>query len=113
MTQPSVREGITGECVDRFYMGHGPCCAGCDHWAYHGPVTGECLRSPPVSGVERMGMLGLSYVSLPLMAGHVITKREHLCGEFKDSFDWTTLPLAYLRRIGYQQRTQAQQKGPA
>ena len=113
MTQAGEREGITGECVDRFYMERGPCCAGCDWWMFHNSVAGECRRSAPVSGAESIGLLGITYTSAPLQAGHVMTLREHHCGEFKDSFDWTTLPLAYLRRIGYQQRAQAQQKGPA
>jgi hypothetical protein len=33
-------------------------------------------------------------------AGHVVTKRGHHCGEFKDDFDWTTLPLPYRKRVG-------------
>jgi hypothetical protein len=33
-------------------------------------------------------------------AGHILTNREHHCGDFKDEFDWTTLPPRYLRRIG-------------
>lgn len=104
------RESGAGEYVDRFYMRHGPCCAGCDWWTYHNSVAGECSRSAPVSGAERIGMLGMTACSLPLQAGHVMTPREHYCGEFKDSFDWTILPLAYLRRIGYQERAQARKE---
>ena len=33
-------------------------------------------------------------------AGHFMTRREHVCGDFKDDFDWSLLPVAYLLRIG-------------
>lgn len=70
--------------VDAFYRKHGPCCAGCDWWRWHNSVAGECNRSAPVSGAERFAMLGVTYSSLPLGAGHIMTLRDHVCGEFKD-----------------------------
>lgn len=85
---------------DAFYMERGPCCAGCDWWRFLGSTSGECLKSAPVSGRERMGMLGISWCSLPVAAGHVITPRDHHCGDFIDTFDWTSLPLGYRVRIG-------------
>ena len=57
-------------------------------------------KSAPVSGAERQAMLRLQFCSLPPGAGHVMTPRSHMCGEFRDDFDWATLPAAYLRRIG-------------
>ena len=33
-------------------------------------------------------------------AGHVMTDRAHHCGDFKDDFDWSSLPLVYLKKIG-------------
>jgi hypothetical protein len=45
-------------------------------------------------------MLGTESSSLQHAAGHVMTPREHVCGEFKDDFDWPSLPMPYLRRIG-------------
>lgn len=89
------------EFADRWYMAHGPCCAGCDWWHRYSSVIGECRRSAPVPGEQRIAMLGVSYTSMPLEAGHVMTPREHHCGEFKDEFDWATLPAHYLRRIGW------------
>lgn len=86
---------------DRFYMEHGPCCAGCDWWDAGSPVAGQCLRTAPVSGAERVHMLGISSSSLAPKAGHIMTLREHHCGEFKDEFDWLSLPRDYLRRIGF------------
>lgn len=86
--------------MDRFYMERGPCCAGCDHWRYINAVVGECLASPPVSGNERISMLGMQGLSLPGAGGHILTVREHHCGGFRDTFDWTTLPPHYLRIIG-------------
>ncbi|GEM_PF-5267418 len=46
-------------------------------------------------------MLGMSWHNYPLKAGHVFTLRDHHCGDFKDDFDWSTLPPHYLRRIGW------------
>ena len=71
--------------VDRFYREHGPCCAGCDHWRHFNSVAGECIRSAPVSGDDRMAMLGIMDSSASPGAGHVMTHRDHLCGEFIDS----------------------------
>lgn len=90
-------------CIDAFYMKHGPCCAGCDWWRAHNSVAGDCLASAPVSGAERIGMLGITGTSLPLSAGHVMTKRDHHCGSFVDSCDWQALPRTYLDRIGFRQ----------
>ena len=47
-------------------------------------------------------MLGMSGCSLPLQAGHILTPRDHHCGDFEDEFDWSSLPTHYLRRIGAQ-----------
>ncbi|MGR9252693.1 hypothetical protein [Rhizobium leguminosarum] len=88
------------EAIDSFYWRHGPCCAGCDWWRSISSLAGDCTRSAPVSGAERAAMLGIERSSLPLTAGHVVTNRDHHCGEFRDDFDWTTLPLSYRKRIG-------------
>jgi hypothetical protein len=89
------------EFVDRFYWSSETrCCAGCDHWRHLNSVYGECRRSAPVSAAERWGMTGISGSSLRSEAGHVITSRDHGCGEFSDTFDWSSLPLVYLSRIG-------------
>lgn len=88
------------EACDRFYIAHGPCCAGCDWWSGTNGVVGDCTRSAPVPGAQRFAMLGITGSSLPMAAGHVMTPREHKCGEFKDEFDWSTLPALYLKRIG-------------
>lgn len=85
---------------DRFYFRNGPCCAGCDWWEIIGATSGQCLRSAPVSGESRMAMLGIEWCSHPIAAGHVITPRDHHCGEFKDEFDWNRLPLPYRKRVG-------------
>ena len=88
------------EVLDRFYTVNGPCCAGCNWWHHANSVAGECRRSAPVAGEQRYAMLGIYGSSLPMTAGHVMTMREHHCGEFKDDFDWLSLPSLYLRRIG-------------
>ena len=76
------------KCVDDFYRKHGPCCAGCDHWRYINVVVGECTKSAPVSGAERASMLGYESCSLSIDAGHILTQRDHVCGDFLDTHDW-------------------------
>jgi hypothetical protein len=93
----------TQEAVDRFYWSirRAPCCAGCDWWQYFNSVVGECRRSAPASGEQRVAMIGIDRSSLQPGSGHIMTERDHCCGEFEDNFDWQSLPPAYLRRIGY------------
>ena len=93
-----------GEILDRFYTQNGPCCAGCDWWSHYNSLAGECRKSAPVPGVQRVAMLGAYGSSLSLEAGHIMTLRDHHCGDFKDEFDWATLPASYLRRIGRQHK---------
>ena len=75
----------TQESVDAFYWRKGPCCAGCDWWRYYNSVAGECIRAAPVSGADRMAMLGITGASPSIGAGHPFTLRDHLCGDFKDT----------------------------
>jgi len=88
------------EILDRLYHQSGPCCAGCDWWQHMNSMVGNCTRSAPVAGEERADMLAITFTTLRLPAGHVVTKRDHVCGEFKDTFNWESLPLAYQKRIG-------------
>jgi hypothetical protein len=62
-------------------------------------VAGECRLNAPVAAAERWAMFDLSG-SGATGAGHFMTRREHVCGDFKDDFDWSLLPVAYLLRIG-------------
>lgn len=39
-------------------------------------------------------------IDAPIGAGHIMTPREHHCGDFKDEFDWSSLPRSYLALIG-------------
>ena len=66
------------EHIDRFYFAHGKCCAGCDWWRHINSVAGMCQRMP----------------------SEVHTTREHVCGEFRDEFDWSSLPPQYRRSVG-------------
>ncbi len=88
------------EAIDRFYWSKGPCCAGCDWWTSHNSVAGVCRRSAPASGTERAAMLGIYGSSLTIGSGHAFTMREHHCGDFRDQFDWSSLSLAYRKRVG-------------
>lgn len=98
MSDPA--DDATQKVLDAFYFKTGPCCAGCDHWRHAGPTIGECTLSPPVSQEQRLGYLGITSCSMPESAGHVLTKRDDKCGQFRDDFDWSQLPLAYRRSIG-------------
>lgn len=93
----------TQEASDRFYAQHGPCCAGCDWWHNSSALIGECRKSAPVAAEQRYGMVKMDRISWQLReqdAGHILTNRDHLCGDFKDEYDWSSLPPHYLRRIG-------------
>jgi hypothetical protein len=95
----------TQEAVDRFYWTHGaPCCAGCDWWQHLNALVGKCRKSAPVSSKDRWAMMGITGSSLATGAGHVATLRDHSCGQFRDSFDWSSLPPAQQRRIGVSQK---------
>lgn len=94
------RADLESRILDTFYTQHGPCCAGCDWWGSINSVIGECTRSAPVSGHQRWSMMSVFAPAYTPAAGHIVTPRQHFCGEFKDGFDWSTLPLVYLRRIG-------------
>lgn len=74
--------------VDAFYRKHGPCCAGCDWWRFHNSVVGECTKSAPVSAAERTAMIGIESPTMDIGAGHVLTRRDHYCGDFIDTHDW-------------------------
>lgn len=71
--------------IDDFYRRTGPCCAGCDFWRWHNSVVGDCTRSAPVSGADRIAMLGMDFSSLDPGAGQVMTRRDYHCGEFRDT----------------------------
>ena len=96
----STKAARIQEAVDRFYIQTGQCCAGCDWWHHGSSVIGECRRHAPVPGEQRIAMLGMQSASLVLEAGHVLTRRDHHCGDFRDGFDWASLGPLYLRRIG-------------
>lgn len=96
MNRPADRQ----EVIDTFFWKTGRCCAGCDWWHHFNSVAGECTRSAPVSGTDRFAMLGLTGISANVGAGQIMTRRDHVCGEFRDSFDWSSLPIDYLKRIG-------------
>lgn len=85
---------------DTFFWKNGPCCAGCDHWASDAGDIGECTSAPPVSGAQVLKSLGIEWSSYTPPPGQPFTKREHRCGAFQDTFDWSTLDPDYLREIG-------------
>jgi len=77
----------TQRLIDAFYHAHGPCCAGCDWWRWHSSLVGECTRSAPVSAEETIAILfPEGFFSGEVKAGHILTPREHVCGDFKDTY---------------------------
>jgi len=62
--------------------------------------AGDCTKSKPTNGNERWAMLGIERISMKMPAGHIVTPSNHVCGDFKDEFDWTTLPIGYRKRVG-------------
>lgn len=88
------------ECLDRIYFRNGPCCAGCDWWRSMNSKVGDCTKSKPVPGAVRWSMCAIDKISMNLPPGHIVTPNNHVCGDFKDEFDWSSLPLAYRKRIG-------------
>lgn len=88
------------ERCDCFYWKHGRCCAGCDHWSSEAGDIGECMSAPPVSGVDVLRSLGIDWCTYTPPPGQPFTKRDHVCGAFKDEFDWSTLDDVYRQKIG-------------
>lgn len=74
--------------VDAYYLRHGPCCAGCDHWRYFNSSIGECLKSRIAPASERVAMIGIVNLSMNVGAGHAFTWRNHVCGNFVDTYEW-------------------------
>lgn len=71
--------------IDAFAKKHGKCCAGCDHWRWHNSLVGDCIQTVPVSGSERLTFVGMSSISAPVAAGHIVTPRDHCCGQYVDT----------------------------
>lgn len=85
---------------DEFFWRNGPCCAGCDHWSSEAGDVGQCMAAAPVSGVDVVKSLGIDWCSYVPPPGQPYTKRDHKCGAFQDTFDWSTLGEVYLKSIG-------------
>jgi len=60
----------TSEIIDRFYVDHGPCCAGCDWWRYANSVAGEYTRYDAIQAIKEM------VAGTPLFAAPVECKRH-------------------------------------
>ncbi|RUR26796.1 hypothetical protein ELY33_16955 [Vreelandella andesensis] len=82
------KEALARKNIKEFYVKNGPCCAGCDHWDPLGASVGECTRTAPVTGIDRVSMLGWDNVTMRIDSGHIVTPREHVCGEFIETEVW-------------------------
>jgi hypothetical protein len=85
---------------DRLYWSKGRCCAGCDHWSSYAGLSGQCSAAGIMSGADVMRSLGFTFWSYEPAPDFPYTRAEHVCGLFKDEFDWSTLSPDYLRSIG-------------
>lgn len=88
------------ERCDTFYWQNGRCCAGCDHWSSDQGDIGMCMSAPPVSGGDVVRSLGIRWSSYTPPPGQPFKTHDHVCGAFKDDFDWSSLDQDYLHRIG-------------
>lgn len=81
-------EKVTQKYIDDFYKENGKCCAGCDHWDWVNSLVGECKKSAPTDHQSRISMTGITSMTAPPESGHIVTTRDHLCGDFIDTYDW-------------------------
>lgn len=88
------------ERCDSFYWKHGRCCAGCDHWASEQGYIGVCTDAPIMPGADVLRSCGIDWSSYVPPPGQPFTRHDHVCGAFKDDFDWSSLDPEYLKRIG-------------
>lgn len=72
----------------------------CDHWGSSGALTGRCSAAGIMSGADVLQSMGVTFSSYMPEPGFPYTRAEHACGLFRDDFDWSTLDVGYLRRIG-------------
>lgn len=98
------------EVCDTLYWKTGRCCAGCDNWASYAGLTGQCSAAGIMSGADVMRSLGFTFWSYEPEPGFPYTKASHVCGLFKDDFDWSTMPDAYLSQIGAMRRGKLREK---
>ncbi|MCU4119359.1 Lar family restriction alleviation protein [Variovorax sp. N23] len=63
-------------------------------------------RATPAPGAPGKEAAAVQAVGAAPEAGHVMTLRDHHCGEFKDDFDWGALPPHYLQHIGHPATTE-------
>lgn len=98
------------ERCDRLYWMHGKCCAGCDHWISDCSDTGQCEAAGIVSGEQVLKSIGITFSTWIPEPGFPYTRNDFVCGLFKDEFDWETLPVEYLKKIGAYSGNKIKQK---
>ncbi len=77
--------------ADRFYLKHGPCCAGCDHWralSTRIPSNGNCTKDAPGPRIHLPP--GWDWCSRwEMYSEYPFTDHNHKCADFQDTFDWS------------------------
>jgi len=79
--------------ADRFYLRHGPCCAGCDHWRFLSqriPSVGNCTKNAP--GTKQHLPPGIDWCSRwEMYSEYPFTHHNYKCPDFRDTFDWSAI----------------------
>lgn len=99
MERADFEKWYQARCDSRYWT-YGQRCSGCDYWASSEGDFGACQHAGIVSGQDVMMSLGLSFCSAPIQPGYPLTNDGHWCANFKDDFDWSSLPKEYLAEIG-------------
>lgn len=88
------------ETCDREYWTFGQCCAGCDFWESYAGMSGRCTAAGIMSGEDVLRSMGVTFSSYTPPPGFPFSEASNWCGKFRDDFDWSSLDLEYLDRIG-------------
>ena len=104
------------EKCDELYWARGQCCAGCDYWQSAMGNIGQCAAAGIVSGADvARSILGPGFCSYTPPPGLPYSEATFYCGKFRDEFDWSSLEMDYLSRIGalHHGRLKQKPRGPA
>ncbi|MEC6833002.1 hypothetical protein VXS06_14640 [Photobacterium toruni] len=74
--------------ADEFYKQNGKCCSGCDHWSMHNHFVGECLKSQLMPTSTALSGIGIKSCTIKESVSHALTKRDYVCSNFIDTYDW-------------------------
>jgi len=86
---------------DADYWRFGKRCSGCDYWVSEQGYLGQCQQAGKLSGLDVLKSCGFEHYTGPIPApDYPFTRAWGACVNFKDDFDWSSLPQEYLVEIG-------------